>query len=122
MCDAGRIKHHLRYNLGREECGILFTGFQAAGTLGRRIVDGARSVMLFGEAVPVKARVYTLGGLSAHADQAALLAWLKGFRKAPSRTFVVHGEEDTALAFGAAIEKQFGWDVTVPRPGEAIAL
>jgi len=122
MCDAGRIKHHLRYNLGREECGILFTGFQAAGTLGRRIVDGARSVMLFGEAVPVKARVYTLGGLSAHADQAALLAWLKGFRKPPSRTFVVHGEEGTALAFGAAVEARLGWSVTVPRAGEAFAL
>jgi len=122
MCDAGRIKHHLKYNLGRAECGILFTGFQAAGTLGRRIVDGARSVTLFGEPVPVKARVYTLGGLSAHADQAALLGWLRGFRKAPSRTFVVHGEESTALAFSAAITEQLGWNVTVPGPGETIAI
>ena len=74
MCEAGRIRHHLRHNLGREECAILFTGFQAGGTLGRRLVDGARSVRLFGETIPVRARIHTLGGLSAHADRRALLA------------------------------------------------
>jgi len=120
MCEAGRIRHHLRHNLGREECAILFTGFQAGGTLGRRLVDGARSVRLFGDTVPVRARIHTLGGLSAHADQGALLAWLRGFRRPPSRTFVVHGEESAALAFAGAVTSGLGWEVTVPAPGEAV--
>jgi len=120
MCEAGRIRHHLRHNLGREECAILFTGFQAGGTLGRRLVDGARSVRLFGDTVPVRARIHTLGGLSAHADQGALLAWLRGFRRPPSRTFVVHGEESAALAFAGAVTSGLGWEVTVPTPGEAV--
>lgn len=120
MCEAGRIRHHLRHNLAREECAILFTGFQAGGTLGRRIVDGARSVRLFGESVAVRARIHTLGGLSAHADQRALLAWLGGFRRAPSRTFVVHGEEKSALALAAAIGSRLGWAAEVPAPGDAV--
>jgi metallo-beta-lactamase family protein len=120
MCEAGRIRHHLRHNLAREECGILFTGFQAGGTLGRRLVDGARSVRLFGEAVPVRARIHTLGGLSAHADQRALLAWLRGFRQAPSSTFVVHGEESASEAFAAAIRDSLGWKALVPEPGQAV--
>jgi metallo-beta-lactamase family protein len=76
MCEAGRIRHHLRHNLFRRECGILFTGFQATGTMGRRIIDGARSVQLFGDTVPVRASVHTLGGLSAHAGQDGLMGWL----------------------------------------------
>jgi metallo-beta-lactamase family protein len=120
MCEAGRIRHHLRHNLGREECAILFTGFQAGGTLGRRLVDGAHSVRLFGDTVPVRARIHTLGGLSAHADQRALLAWLGGFRRPPERTFVVHGEEAASLAFAAAVRERPGWNVEVPRPGEEV--
>lgn len=114
MCDAGRIKHHLVQNLGRPECSILFTGFQARGTLGRRIVDGASSVRLFQEEVPVRARVHTLGGLSAHADRDALLGWLAGFRKPPRETFVVHGEPDTAQAFAETVRRQLGWRAAVP--------
>ncbi len=120
MCEAGRIRHHLRHNLAREECGILFTGFQAGGTLGRRLVDGARSVHLFGETVPVRAQIHTLGGLSAHADQRALLGWLRGFRRAPSSTFVVHGEESASLAFAAAIRDSLGWEARVPEAGQAV--
>ncbi len=120
MCEAGRVRHHLRHNLGREECGVLFTGFQAGGTLGRRLVDGARTVRLFGETIPVRARLHTLGGLSAHADQRALLAWLGGFRRPPSRTFVVHGEESAALAFAGAVGSTLGWDVNVPSRGESV--
>ena len=122
MCEAGRIRHHLRHNLGREECAILFTGFQAGGTLGRRIVDGARSVRLFGETIPVRARILTLGGLSAHADRRALLAWLDGFRRPPPRTFVVHGEESTSLDFAETVRARAGWTVDVPAPGEAFPL
>lgn len=123
MCEAGRIKYHLRENLPRSECSILIAGFQAAGTLGRRLVDGARLVRIFGETVPVRARVYTVGGLSAHADQKALLDWLGGFQTPPGHTFVVHGEAAAAAAFAGEIERRLGWDeVTLPRQGEFVTL
>jgi len=122
MCDAGRIKHHLRYNLPRRECSILITGFQAQGSLGRRLVDGVKSVRLFGEDVPVRAQIHTIGGLSAHADQAALLGWLQGFQKPPARTFVVHGESSTAQGFADLIDTRFGWRVDVPERGNAVEL
>lgn len=123
MCEAGRIKYHLRENLSRSECSILITGFQAAGTLGRRLVDGARLVHIFGQPVPVRARIYTVGGLSAHADQAALLNWLQGFHQPPGRTFVVHGESAASANFARAIEAQLGWpEVRLPNPGEFVTL
>jgi metallo-beta-lactamase family protein len=122
MCEAGRIRHHLERNLGREACGILFTGFQAAGTLGRRIVDGAHSVRLFGEELPVRAQVYTLGGLSAHADRDALLGWLRGFRRPPARTFTVHGEAETALEFARTIERELGWQVEAAARGQVVEV
>ncbi|PKO87998.1 MAG: MBL fold hydrolase [Betaproteobacteria bacterium HGW-Betaproteobacteria-12] len=123
MCEAGRIKYHLRENLARRECSILIAGFQAAGTLGRWLVDGARLVRIFGEQVPVRARIATVGGLSAHADQAALLDWLGGFRQAPRRVFVVHGEASASAAFSAAIKARHGWpEVGSPLPGEYISL
>jgi metallo-beta-lactamase family protein len=123
MCEAGRIKYHLRENLPRSECSILIAGFQAAGTLGRRLVDGARLVRIFGETVPVRARIYTVGGLSAHADQAALLDWLRGFHKAPGHTFVVHGEATASANFAQAIQERLGWqEVALPRQGEHFTL
>jgi metallo-beta-lactamase family protein len=122
MCDAGRIRHHLRWNLPRAGSAIVFTGFQAAGTLGRRLVEGAQEVRLFGEVVPVRARICTIGGLSAHADRAGLLAWLKGFGKPPQRTFVVHGEAATALDFAEAIRRELGWRVDVPDAGDVFDL
>ncbi|MGB0128290.1 MAG: MBL fold metallo-hydrolase [Rhodocyclaceae bacterium] len=118
MCDAGRIKYHLLHNLPRRESSIVFCGFQAAGTLGRRLVDGARNVTLFSERVSVLADIYTIGGLSAHADQAALLAWLRGFRKAPQQVFVVHGEAETARVFADTVVQRLGWTgVSVPQYG-----
>ena len=123
MCEAGRIKYHLRENLPRSECSILIAGFQAAGTLGRRLVDGALLVRIFGETVPVRARIYTVGGLSAHADQAALLDWLRGFHKAPGHTFVVHGEATASANFAQAIQERLGWqEVALPRQGEHFTL
>lgn len=123
MCNAGRIKHHLRHNLGRRDCSVIIAGFQAAGTLGRRIVDGAKTVRLFGIPVPVKADIYTIGGLSAHADQAALLDWLKHFKRAPQRTFVVHGEQDTAEIFATTIRDRLGWGgIDIPAMHSAIIL
>ncbi|MDP2135172.1 MAG: MBL fold metallo-hydrolase [Sulfuritalea sp.] len=123
MCDAGRIKYHLRENLPRSECSILITGFQAAGTLGRRLVDGARLVTLFGQPVPVRAAIHTVGGLSAHADQAGLLAWLRGFHTPPRRVCVVHGEAAASAAFARAIHEQLGWPLPhLPHMGERIDL
>ena len=123
MCEAGRIKYHLRENLSRSECSILIAGFQAAGTLGRRLVDGAKLVRIFGEQVPVRARIYTVGGLSAHADQATLLGWLRGFHKPPGHTFVVHGEAGASASLVRAIGDQLGWtQVHLPRLGEYVTL
>ncbi len=122
MCDGGRIRHHLERNLGRADCAVLFTGFQAAGTLGRRIVDGAASVRLFDAEIPVRARIHTLGGLSAHADQRALLAWLGRFEHAPRRTFVVHGEADTQAGFARLIAERLGWQADAPARGATVEL
>ena len=123
MCEAGRIKYHLRENLPRSECTVLIAGFQAAGTLGRRLVDGARLVHIFGQPVPVRARIYTVGGLSAHADQRALLDWLHGFRTAPGHTFVIHGEPTASANFAQAIRDELGWtDVDLPHPGSSLTL
>lgn len=122
MCTAGRIRHHLLHNLGRRENAILITGFQAQGTLGRRLVDGAESVRIFGQDVPVRASIHTLGGFSAHADQAALLAWLGGFRRAPSRTFVMHGEPRSSAALATEITDRLGWDAETPESGQTIAV
>lgn len=123
MCDAGRIKYHLRENLPRSECSVLIAGFQAAGTLGRRLVEGARLVHIFGQPVAVKARIYTVGGLSAHADQAALLSWLGGLRQAPGKTFVMHGESEAAATFAETVRERLGWnDVMVPRRGDSVSL
>ena len=121
MCNAGRIRHHLRHNLGRRECSVLITGFQAQGTLGRRLVDGANRVSIFGEEIAVRARVHTLGGFSAHAGQPALLAWVAGFKRPPRQTFVVHGEESAALAFADRLRSDRGWTVTVPAPGQSVS-
>jgi metallo-beta-lactamase family protein len=117
MCDAGRIKHHLARNLPRPECSVIFTGFQAGGTLGRRIVDGATTVRIYGEDVPVQAKIHTIGGLSAHADRDALLDWLGHLDAAPRQLFVVHGEADTAQQFAQSVRDRFRWPVTVPEPG-----
>ncbi len=123
MCDAGRIKHHLRHNLGRRESTILITGFQAAGTLGRRIVDGVKAVRIFGIEVPVRADIYTIGGLSAHADQAGLLGWLKHFKRTPKHTFIVHGETETAEQFAGVVRDQLHWDgVVVPMLNHNVSL
>jgi metallo-beta-lactamase family protein len=122
MCDAGRIKHHLRHNLPRSECCVVFVGFQAQGTLGRRLVDGAQSVRLMGEDVPVRARIYTIGGLSAHADRDALLGWLGHFRKSPRQVFVVHGEEEVAQGFAADLNSKFNWQAVAPVAGQEFDL
>jgi len=122
MCEGGRIRHHLRHNIARPECAIVFVGFQAAGTLGRRIVDGASAVRLFGEEVPVRAKVFTIGGLSAHAGRTALLAWLGHFSNPPRQTWVVHGETMPAHSLCDAINQKPGWRAAVPSLGQSVTL
>lgn len=123
MCEAGRIRHHLAHNLPRAESSVVICGFQAGGTLGRRLVDGAQSVTLFGQRLPVRATVHTIGGLSAHADQPGLLEWLGHIEKAPRATFVVHGEYEAAEAMAGAIAEKLGWsEVYLPEAGESIEL
>ncbi len=109
MCDAGRIRHHLRHNLPRAECAVVIIGYQAEGTLGRRLVDRASHVRIFGDEIAVRASIHTIGGLSAHADRRALLAWLSGFKHAPARTFVVHGEARIAEDFAALVARELHW-------------
>ena len=115
MCDAGRIVHHLANNLPRSQNAIVITGFQAYGSLGRRLVDKVQKVRLFGEDVPVKASIHTIGGLSAHADQAGLLDWLRGLQSPPKTTFVVHGEPESASVLAQCIRDDLDWsNVIIP--------
>ena len=93
MCEAGRIRHHLKHNLWRPECTILFVGYQAVGTLGRTLIEGATDVKLFGEPIEVRAEICQLTGLSGHADKNGLLAWINAFAPKPKRVFIVHGDD-----------------------------
>ncbi len=122
MCEAGRIKHHLKHNLWRKESSVIIVGFQAAVTLGRRIVEGARRVRIFGEEIRVAADVYTIGGLSAHADRNDLLAWAGGFRTPPGKVFVAHGEESVSVGFAGVLSERFGWNAAVPHPDRTIEV
>jgi metallo-beta-lactamase family protein len=121
MCDGGRIRHHFKHNLWRPECSIVFVGFQVRGTLGRQIVDGAKVVHFLGEEVAVRAKVYTIGGFSAHADKKELLQWLGAFSNSPE-VFIVHGEEETALSFEKSVREELKLTTHVPRKGELFTI
>lgn len=122
MCDAGRIKHHLKHNIWRAGAHIVFTGYQAVGTLGREIVEGKKLIKILGEEVQVKAHIHTLGGFSAHADQKGLLTWLANLKNPRMKLFVVHGEEKVALEFAGAVKERFTFDVVVPQWKETFEL
>lgn len=123
MCTAGRIKHHLKHNIWRPGASIIIAGFQAQGTTGRQIVDGAKMITLFGEKVAVRAKVFTIGGFSAHADQKDLLAWVSHFiEKSKPRVFVVHGEPSSSEALAREIRNRFSLDVYVPQYREVLSL
>ena len=123
MCEAGRVKHHLKHNLWRKECIVLFVGYQGEGTLGRRILDGDKKVRIHGEEVAVEAEIREIASFSAHADQAGLLNWLKGYtRILPKQVFLVHGEEEAIRALKEAIEKNIGFQVSVPDLGSEYDL
>jgi metallo-beta-lactamase family protein len=122
MCTAGRIKYHLLHNLYKPESCVIFVGFQAEGTIGRRLVDGAKRVKLFGEDVIVNAKIHTLGGFSAHADKDGLLEWMGNIKNPKLKVFVVHGEEESAQKFAEAVRANFGYDTYVPNWGEIVDL
>jgi len=115
MCDSGRVQHHLKHHLWRKESHIVFIGYQAEGTVGRRIVDGAKTIRLFGEEIAVRAQVHTLGGFSAHADQKGLLEWLSHFRNPNLQVFVNHGEEKISIELSEIIHRQFKFRAAVPQ-------
>lgn len=104
MCDAGRIRHHLKHNLWRDNSAVVFVGYQGAGTLGRRLLDGVESVRLFGEEIAVRAKIVNFQGLSSHADHDHLLSWIESYDPRPARVFVVHGDADVIPAFSAELE------------------
>ena len=118
MCEAGRIKHHLKHNLWRKESTILFVGYQAIGTLGRKLVDGMKKVKLFGEDISVNARIEMIDGFSGHADRDALLEWIGKFNRKPKKIFIVHGEEDPMNEFAVSIKEKFNIEAIIPNKGD----
>lgn len=113
MCTAGRIKHHLKHNIWRADCTVLFVGYQAIGTLGRRILDGEKKVKIFGETININASVVRLEGFSGHADKAGLLEWIGHFPKDVQKVFVMHGEGKVSDVFADEL-KASGYDAVVP--------
>ena len=121
MCEAGRIRHHLKHNLWRPECTILFVGFQAVGTLGRTLIEGVDSVKLFGEPIEVKAEICQLTGMSGHADKDGLLRWVNAFTEKPRRVFVIHGEDEVENRFVDTLTEQ-GFTACAPYNGAQWAI
>lgn len=122
MCDAGRIRHHLKHNLWRPECSVVFAGYQAEGTLGRVLLDGADTVRLFGEEIEVQAHIEVMGSMSSHADQEGLLSWISAFQKKPIELFLVHGEDEAMTALSALIEERLGYRPSCPYSGSEYDL
>lgn len=122
MATGGRVKHHLAHRLGDTRHTVCFVGFQAAGTKGRALVDGARSVWIHGKQVPVCATIERIEGFSAHADQGQLLDWLAAFEAPPRQTFIVHGEPQASEALAAAIQERLGWKTLIPQRDDLVSL
>jgi len=122
MCEAGRIRHHLKHNLWRPECTVLFVGYQAVGTLGRALNDGAKSVKLFGEEISVKAEIDVLAGKSGHADKQGLLDWINALAPKPKLVFVNHGESDSCEDFTKCLETEYGYKAFAPYSGTVFDL
>lgn len=122
MCEAGRIRHHLKHNLWRKECTILFVGYQAEGTLGRLIVDGIDEVKLFGEPIKVEAKIMQMAGLSGHADKNGLIEWITAFEEKPRKVFVVHGEDSVCKHFVETLQVEYGIKAYAPYSGTEFNL
>jgi metallo-beta-lactamase family protein len=122
MCTGGRIKHHLEHQISRREATVLFVGYQARGTLGRQILEGAEEVRIHGQRQRVRARVEQIHGFSAHADRSELRRWLGGFRQAPRRAFFTHGEEEVCQSLSRLVAEELGWQVEVPAYDQEVEL
>ncbi|OGO78767.1 MAG: MBL fold hydrolase [Clostridiales bacterium GWB2_37_7] len=122
MCDAGRIKHHLKHNLWRKESSIVFVGYQAKESLGRRIIDGTKTVKIFGEEINIQSNIYSIEGFSGHADQNGLLDWIAGFKKKPVKIFLTHGEEEAQAEFSKLITERFHIENYIPKMGQTIEI
>ena len=122
MCEAGRIRHHLKHNLWRPECTILFVGYQAVGTLGRLIVEGIDEVKLFGEPIQVRAEIKKLVGMSGHADKDGLIEWITGFEEKPKKVFIVHGEDSVCTGFAECLKIEYGQRTCAPYSGTVFNL
>jgi metallo-beta-lactamase family protein len=122
MCTGGRIVHHLKHNLWRPEAHVMIVGFQAQGTLGRRLVDGHKRVRIYGEPIAVKARIHTIGGLSAHAGQSELIAWAKHFDPPPKQIFLTHGEDRARSALAEHLQKEISVEAAQPSLGQTVEL
>lgn len=122
MCEAGRIKHHLKHNLWRKESSIVFVGYQAVGTTGRAIVEGVKSLKLFGEDIEVQAEIVTLEGISGHADQKGLLRWLDAYDPVPKHVFITHGDKEISEFFGQLVREKYQTEVSVPHYSELYDL
>ena len=122
MCEAGRIRHHLKHHLWDEKNTILFVGYQAVGTLGRRLIDGEKQVRIFGEDISVNARIEYIEGFSGHADQTALLNWFDNIKQKPSNIFIVHGEEEAQETFAEKIRGKYGINTVIPNRGDVFEI
>ena len=122
MCEAGRIRHHLKHNLWRSDSTVLFVGYQVPGTLGYALLNGAKKVKLFGEEIEVRASIVNLPGISGHADKNQLTEWLGAIKNKPEHVFIVHGEESTAEYFANHVHETFGYDAVAPYSGDAYDL
>lgn len=122
MCEAGRIRHHLKHNLWRPECTVLFVGYQAIGTLGRMLIEGAKEVKLFGEPIEIRAQIKQLAGMSGHADKNGLLDWVHGFTQKPKKVFVVHGEDSVCKLFTECLKIEHGINAYAPYSGTRFDL
>ncbi|MBL8061039.1 MAG: MBL fold metallo-hydrolase [Chthonomonas sp.] len=122
MANGGRVIHHLKHRLRRRDTLVLFTGYQAEGTMGRDLLEGASEVTIHGQPVEVNAQVDKLNSLSAHADQGEIMHWLRGFKEPPRKTFIVHGEPKAQETLAEKIRAELGWNVIIPRQGERVEL
>jgi len=122
MCSAGRIRHHLKHNLWKAKNSVIFVGYQAEGTLGRRLKDGQSTVGILGEEIKVEAEIHAIDGFSGHADQPTLMSWLKGFKRKPQRVFIVHGEPEQAQALSDKIKETLKWTTSIPDLGYEATL
>jgi len=122
MCNAGRIQHHLRHNLWNPDTAVLIVGYQAEGTLGRKLVDGATRVTIFGERIAVRAHIFKLGGFSAHAGQSDLLKWFNAISPSRPKVVLTHGEDKARIPLAKIIRERYGLNPLLPRYGDSVEV